>query len=119
VLNTDEIRTVVLDCITRLNDLRECDSKLATAGESPLFGDGSPLDSMGLVTLTMDVEDALADQGVEVSLSDSRAMSRKQSPFRTVATLVDFIVEQKENSRPLRGGGGLRDSGGRFSSLED
>lgn len=93
-MNTDEVRAVVLDCIVRLNELREGDSKLATGGDAPLFGDGSPLDSMGLVTLTMDVEDALADQGVEVSLSDSRAMSRKQSPFRTVATLVQFIEEQ-------------------------
>jgi acyl carrier protein len=94
ISNRDEIEAIVLDCITRLNVLREGDSKLATAVDSPLFGDGSPLDSMGLVTLTMDVEDALADQGVEVSLSDSRAMSRKQSPFRTVATLVQFIEEQ-------------------------
>jgi acyl carrier protein len=93
-LNRNHIESIVLDCISRLNQLREGDSKLETAADSPLFGDGSPLDSMGLVTLTMDVEDAFADQGVEVSLSDSRAMSRKQSPFRTVATLVQFIEEQ-------------------------
>ncbi|HBJ37776.1 MAG TPA: hypothetical protein DDZ51_24075 [Planctomycetaceae bacterium] len=85
---------IVIGCIARLNEQRETDSKLPTGADSPLFGDGSPLDSLGLVTLTMDVEDAFADQGVEVSLSDSRAMSRKQSPFRTVATLVQFIEEQ-------------------------
>lgn len=90
----NEIEAIVLNCILRLNELRKGDSKLATDVDAPLFGDGSWLDSMGLVTLTMDVEDALADQGVEVSLSDSRAMSRKQSPFRTVATLVQFIEEQ-------------------------
>jgi len=94
VSKRDEIEAIVRDCIARLNEQRETDSKLATAADAPLFGSGSPLDSMGLVTLTMDVEDALADQGVEVSLSDSRAMSRKQSPFRTVATLVQFIEEQ-------------------------
>jgi len=93
-LNTDQVREVILDCIARLNELRDVDSKLATTSDATLFGDGSELDSMGLVTLTMDVEDALADQGIEVSLSDSRAMSRKQSPFRTVATLVQFIEEQ-------------------------
>ncbi len=94
VSNRDEIESIVLDCVMRLNELRDVGSKLATAADAPLFGNGSPLDSMGLVTLTMDVEDALADQGVEVSLSDSRAMSRKQSPFRTVATLVQFIEDQ-------------------------
>ncbi len=93
-MNTDNVREVILDCIARLNELRDLDSKLATTADESLFGDGSPLDSMGLVTLTMDVEDAFADQGVAVSLSDSRAMSRKQSPFRTIATLVQFIEEQ-------------------------
>ncbi|HBJ36530.1 MAG TPA: hypothetical protein DDZ51_17610 [Planctomycetaceae bacterium] len=93
-MNPNQIESIILDCIARLNELREGDSKLSTEGDAPLFGDGSPLDSMGLVTLTMDVEDALADQGVEVGLSDSRAMSRKQSPFRTVATLVQLIEEQ-------------------------
>lgn len=94
VSNRNEIEATVLDCITRLNEMRDVDSKLATTTESSLFGDGSPLDSLGLVTLTMDVEDAFADRGIEVSLSDSRAMSRKQSPFRTIATLVQFIEEQ-------------------------
>ena len=94
MLNADNVRVIVLGCIARLNEQREADSKLPTGADAPLFGDGSALDSMGLVTLTMDVEDALADEGVEVSLSDSRAMSRKQTPFRTVATLVQFIEEQ-------------------------
>lgn len=89
-----EIEAIVSDCIARLNQFREDDLKLPTAADSPLFGDGSPLDSMGLVTLMMDIEDAFADRGVEISLSDSRAISRRQSPFQTVSTLVRFIEEQ-------------------------
>ena len=93
-LTSEQIRQVVLDCVVRLNEHRDADSKLLVDAEAAIFGDDSPLDSMGLVTLTMDIEDALADRGVEISLSDSRAMSRRQSPFRNVTTLVQFIEEQ-------------------------
>jgi acyl carrier protein len=90
----EEIRQIILECINQFNQQREPDERLELAPEAHLFGDQSPLDSLGLVTLTMDIEDALTDHGVEVSLSDSRAMSRRQSPFRNVTALVDFIVEQ-------------------------
>ena len=93
-LNREQINAIVQHCMVQLNELREGDLKLEVRDDAPLFGSGSPLDSMALVTLTMDVEDAFADHGVEVCLSDSRAMSRKQSPFRTVATLVQFIEDQ-------------------------
>ncbi|XZE54230.1 hypothetical protein SH139x_000184 [Planctomycetaceae bacterium SH139] len=95
-LTKQQIQQLVLDSITRLNEHREPELQLAVDAKAPIFGDHSPLDSLGLVTLTMDIEDALADQGIEVSLSDSRAMSRRQSPFRDVTSLVDFITEQME-----------------------
>ena len=94
-LGRDEIESLVLACMQRLNEQREPGERLAIGPDAPIFSDSSPLDSMGLVTLMMDVEDALADQGLEVSLSDARAMSAKQSPYENVATLVDF-VEQRQ-----------------------
>jgi len=95
-LTREQTQQLVLDCVTRLNEHRDAELRLDVDAEAPIFGEQSPLDSLGLVTLTMDIEDALADHGVEVNLSDSRAMSRRQSPFRNVTTLVDFIVEQMQ-----------------------
>ena len=58
-----------------------------------LFGEGSPLDSLGLVRLLIDVEEGLATEGFDIVLTDERAMSQNSSPFRSVSTLVKYISD--------------------------
>jgi acyl carrier protein len=59
--------------------------------DTPLFGRDGLLDSMGLVTLVVAVEQAIEDElGVSVSLADARALSQKASPYRTVGALADY-----------------------------
>ena len=69
--------------------------ELEKAGEQTrLFGDGACLDSMGLVTLIVDLEeDIYRELGARVSLADERAMSRLTSPFRSVNQLATYIWE--------------------------
>jgi acyl carrier protein len=58
-----------------------------------LFGHGSYLDSMALVSLILDVESALKERfGVTMTLADDRAMAQGRSPFRTVGALADYIL---------------------------
>ena len=52
--------------------------------EAPIFGPDSPLDSLGLVGLLLDIEEGLQAIGCDVVLSDERAVSQKRSPFRNV-----------------------------------
>ena len=60
----------------------------------PLLGPGSVLDSIGLVTLIVDVEQRLAvEHDISVTLASESAMSRRQSPFRTVGAFADYICE--------------------------
>jgi acyl carrier protein len=62
---------------------------------SPLFGRGAPLDSLGLVSVVSEIEERLEEeQGLTVVLADERAMSRRASPFRTLASLVDYLEER-------------------------
>jgi len=59
--------------------------------ETPLFGQEGILDSVGLVTLIVAVEQAIEDTfGVSVSLADEKAMSQQYSPYRTTATLAEY-----------------------------
>lgn len=59
-----------------------------------LFGTNGLLDSMGLVTLIVEVEQALADRfGITITLADDRAMSQRNSPFRSVGALADYILQ--------------------------
>lgn len=77
--------------------------KLKKSLNTILFGEGSSLDSLGLVNLVVASEQKiLEDFDAPISISDERAISQKNSPFRTVETLVDYIgllIEEQQNER--------------------
>ena len=59
--------------------------------QTPLFGRHGLLDSLGLVSLVISVEQGIEDAaGVTVSLADERAFSRSQSPYLTVGSLAEY-----------------------------
>ncbi len=74
--------------------LTQPDAKDVEVGPSTrLFGPNGLLDSLGLVTVIVDVEQRLNDEhGVQVSLMDDRAMSQSRSPFRTPESLAEYIL---------------------------
>ena len=90
---TGELQDIVLAAMTAANLNRADDAQMTVSPEAPIFGPGSPLDSLGLVSLLMDIEDGLAQLGINLTLSDARAMSRKRSPFRDVPELIAFMTE--------------------------
>ena len=64
------------------------------APSTVLLGPGGAVDSLGLVRLVLAVERQVEDDfGVAVSLTDERAMSQRNSPFRSVGSLSDYLVE--------------------------
>ena len=65
------------------------------AEETTLFGRDGVLDSMGLVTLIVAVEQAIEDKyEASPGLADEKAMSQARSPYRTVGSLADYAVAQ-------------------------
>ncbi len=66
-----------------------------------LIGPRSVLDSLGLVTLLVDLEQRLDDEhGLTLTLADERALSQKNSPFRTVRSLTEYIFGLVEEAQP-------------------
>lgn len=92
-LSDEEIRALVLEAMQDLNLARDADEQFSVRPDSPIFGADSPLDSLELVAFAMDLEDAFAERGIDISLSDEKVMSRHHSPFRDVSSLVDFLRE--------------------------
>lgn len=86
------ILEIVLGAIRITNAARPESSQLTLSPDAALFGPGSPLDSLGLLTLLLDIEEDMQHAGCRVRLSDDRAMSQTRSPFRTVASLVEYIA---------------------------
>jgi len=63
--------------------------------DSRLFGEQGVLDSMGLVTLIVAVEQAIEDRfDQSVALADEKALSQARSPYRTVASLAGYAAGQ-------------------------
>jgi acyl carrier protein len=68
------------------------DRQLIKAPETRLLGSQSVLDSMHLVSLIITIERELEDAfGVSLTLADERALSMKESPFRSIQSLADYI----------------------------
>lgn len=79
--------------------LSEQDERVAVraAASSPLVGENAIVTSLSLVSFIADVESILADgYGIDVTLVSEHALSRSKSPFRTIATLADYVVELTE-----------------------
>jgi len=96
---TNSIQTTILAAMESINMAREPNEQLEIRPDAPIFGPDSKLDSLGLVSLLIDIEDLFADQGLEIALSDERAMSQKQSPYRNVPALVAYIEAQLQEGR--------------------
>lgn len=66
--------------------------------ETVLFGRDGVLDSMGLVTLVIAVEQAIEDRlDASIALADERAMSQSKSPYRSVGSLAEYactVIEE-------------------------
>lgn len=93
-MNRSQIEAIVLDALRMANQARTDDNQLTVAPDAPLFGDNGQLDSLGIVALIIDIEEALAESGCNVTLTAERAMSRSQSPFKDVPSLVAYIGER-------------------------
>jgi hypothetical protein len=59
--------------------------------DTPLFGPGGILDSMGMIMLLVSLEQAIEDKdGVAVNLADEKALSKQNSLYRTIGSLADY-----------------------------
>jgi|SRR5579862_8387562 acyl carrier protein len=91
-MENSRIEAIVLDALRAANKGRSPEEQLAVSPDAPLFGPGSRLDSMGLVVLLIDIEESLHGEGLDVTLSDEKALSRTRSPFRSVPAIVAYIA---------------------------
>lgn len=91
----NDIQTLVIENVRRLAQDFEIKNLAEVTADTRLYGEGGPLDSMALVNLVADLEDAVAEKySHSISLADESAMSAKRSPFRSVASLAEAIIER-------------------------
>tara|TARA_R110000751_G_scaffold3930_5_gene18540 strand:- start:74740 stop:75045 length:306 start_codon:yes stop_codon:yes gene_type:complete len=85
------VKRTVIEALKLTNQSRSDDTQIPLTDSTVLFGQNGNLDSMALVALLMDIEDALQEQSIEVSLSDEKAMSMSRSPFKDIPSMTQYI----------------------------
>jgi D-alanine--poly(phosphoribitol) ligase subunit 2 len=87
---------IVIQCVEEYFESQDISEKVDR--NTTLFGNNSSLDSIGLVSVVVDIESRFSDEDFDISLTSENAMSRRNSPFRTISTLAEFIKEQIEGN---------------------
>lgn len=65
----------------------------ALTEDTVLVGKDAVLDSLGVVSLIVEVEQRVeSEHNASVTLANDKAMSARNSPFRTVGVLTDHVV---------------------------
>lgn len=93
----DKIFSIIKEAVTELNEELDYDTLKDVSEDTPIFGGEDGIDSLSLVTLVTDVESSIFDElALSISLADEKAMSMRNSPYRSVGALLEFALSKVE-----------------------
>jgi|ETNmetMinimDraft_27_1059897.scaffolds.fasta_scaffold87923_2 acyl carrier protein len=91
-IDNHKISELINLSINQLNDQGGGNYLIGTSPEDDLFGGNSPLDSLGLVSFLVILEQNIQDTFEKsITIADEKALSFKNSPFKKIGTLADYI----------------------------
>ena len=95
----ERVLNIVRTAVHDLNDELGYPELERVSEETGLQDGEQGIDSLSLVSLIVEIEGLVGNEfGREVVLADEKAMSRRNSPYRNVRALVDFIMEQLDHA---------------------
>ncbi len=90
---TSTITSTIMNCVTQLNKQLAVGDRLGTSPDTILMGDGGTLDSLGLITLFVNIEQELASRhGLSCPLLDTATSEENPDEMRTIGQLVEWII---------------------------
>ena len=93
ISNQERILQAIYNAVDEVNEQLPKAKNLDKAPDTVLFGRPGKLDSLSLVSLIIAVEQNIHDEfGTDVTLADDRALSQRNSPFRTIGALSEYIA---------------------------
>jgi acyl carrier protein len=91
----EKIFELVKTSLEELNEELDYGSLRNVTWETSIAGGESSIDSLSLVTLVVGLETKIEKTfNKKILLADEKAMSTRNSPFRSMGSLVDFIAER-------------------------
>lgn len=90
----DKIQNIIFEALENLSDELENNELKTPTLQTKIYGIDGNLDSLALVSFIADLEEMLSGIGINIVLADEKAMSARNSPFKDVETLVQYIFEK-------------------------
>lgn len=98
-VNRQDVLRLIFTTMAEINETLPDDGQLEKSSETHLFGRKGKLDSLGLVSFIILLEQHIAEElGRGITLADEKAVSRVNSRFRTVENLTDYVLEVLEGT---------------------
>jgi len=93
----NNVLQLIYNSVDEINQELPADSQLEKAPDTILYGQSGKLDSLGLVSLIVAIEQNVEEVFTKtILLADEKAMSQERSPFRTIGSLRDYVVQLLE-----------------------
>ncbi len=90
----EKILDIIYETLDEINEVLGERQKIEKTKGAKLYGKNGPLDSLGLVNLMASLEQNFEDYfDVSIIIASEKAMSQKNSPFRTIDSLSNYIKE--------------------------
>ena len=91
--DTEAVASLIFEALAEHFEQSNSDDPVPTERDAVLYGADAVLDSLGLVNVVVAVEEKLLDvYDRDIWLTDERALTQPESPFRTVDSLTQYIV---------------------------
>lgn len=88
----ERIVQAIYKAVDEVNEQLPKEYRIEKSMETALFGRTGSLDSLGLVSMIVAVEQKIEEEfGVAIVLADEKVLSQQTSPFQTIGTLVNHV----------------------------
>ena len=88
-----QVDQILFAAIEEINEQLPSNQTIKADKSTMLFGKDGVLDSLTLVNLIVAAEQKVQEiLNIAITLADERAMSQKNSPFKSVESLANYIV---------------------------
>ncbi|MBL4613269.1 MAG: hypothetical protein JKY27_00115 [Magnetovibrio sp.] len=93
-MELNEITAVIIRALNEILVERGLDT-VKESDDPQLFGSGSVIDSLDLVSIVVQIEEAVREsEGRTAEIVDENSVISNDSPFRTVSTLSNLVKEK-------------------------
>lgn len=96
----EKIQNIIIQVLKNLADELENPQLQNPDLQTKIYGSEGNLDSLALVSFITDVEEMVDNEfNTNITLADEKAMSSRNSPFKDVSTLTQYIYNLIEENK--------------------